>query len=383
MGWVRTPRVAVGAMFLLAGSLFGTWASRIPAFVEHFRLSEDRLGLLLLCIALGAIIAFPFAGRLSDRIGANQASRRMAGLYIVALGAVACAPTVWSLGAFLVLFGAALGGLDVAMNAWGAEVEQRHGRPIMSSFHAMFSLGTGLGAATGYVAVWMGKGVVSHFLLNGAVFGAAALSLALVPWSSRVSRGRRGKAFALPSGALVLVGLAAFCASVGEGAIADWSAVFLYTVTEVSEAQAALGYAVFSIAMVIMRLAGDWAIQRLGPVTSARLSGLTAALGVVIVVLGPTLPLVLVGFAIMGFGYAVVAPLTFSRAAMEPGPSPGQAIASVATLNYGGMLVGPPLIGFVAKASSLPTAFVLLGALSIAITALGASLREPKAPGNL
>lgn len=370
-------------MFLLAGSLFGTWASRIPALVERFRLSEDRLGLLLLCIALGAITAFPFAGRLSDRIGANQASRRLAGLYVVALGAVACAPTVWSLGAFLVLFGAALGGLDVAMNAWGAEVEQRHGRPIMSSFHAMFSLGTGLGAATGYVAVWTGQGVIPHFLLNGAVFGAAALSLALVPWPSRVSRGQRGKAFALPSGALVLIGLAAFCASVGEGAIADWSAVFLYTVTKASEAQAALGFAAFSIAMVIMRLAGDWVIQRLGPVTSARLSGLTAALGVVIVVLGPTLPLVLVGFAIMGFGYAVVAPLTFSRAAMEPGMSPGQAIASVATLNYGGMLVGPPLIGFVANALSLPAAFVLLGALSIAITVLGASLREPKAPGNV
>ncbi len=269
------------------------------------------------------------------------------------------------------------------MNAWGAEVEQRQGRPIMSSFHAMFSLGTGLGAATGYVAVWMGQGVVPHFLLNGAVLGATSLSLALVPWSSRVSRGPRGKAFALPSGALLLVGLAAFCASVGEGAIADWSAVFLYTVTKASEAQAALGYAAFSVAMVIMRLAGDWVIQRLGPVTSARLSGLTAALGVVIVVLGPTLPLVLVGFAIMGFGYAVVAPLTFSRAAMEPGTSPGQAIASVATLNYGGMLVGPPLIGFVANASSLPAAFVLLGALSIAITVLGASLREPKAPGNV
>jgi MFS family permease len=111
MGWARTPRVAVGAMFLLAGSLFGTWASRIPAFVEYFRLSEARLGLFLLCIALRAIIAFPIAGRLSDRVGANQASRRMAGLYIAALGAVACAPTIWALGACLVLFGAALGGL--------------------------------------------------------------------------------------------------------------------------------------------------------------------------------------------------------------------------------------------------------------------------------
>jgi len=370
-------------MFLLAGGLFGTWASRIPAFVDYFSLSEDQLGLLLLCIALGAIFAFPFAGRLSDRFGASRLGRSLAGLYVVALWGVACAPTVWALGVCLVLFGAALGGLDVAMNAWGAEVEQRHGRPIMSSFHAMFSLGTGLGAASGYVAVWLGQGVVPHFLLNGAVCGAISLWLASIPWLSRVSTGRRGKAFALPSGALAMVGLVAFCASVGEGAIADWSAVFLYTVTEVSEAQAALGYAAFSVAMVIMRLAGDWVNQRLGPVTSARLSGLTAALGVVIVVLGPPLPLVLVGFAIMGLGYAVVAPLTFSRAAMDPDTSPGQAIASVATLNYGGMLVGPPLIGFIASATSLPGAFVLLGALSVVITILGVSVREPRARTNV
>ena len=191
---------------------------------------------------------------------------------------------------------------------------------------------------------------------------------------------RRGGTFALPKGSLVLVGLLAFCASVGEGAVADWSAVFLVTVTEATEAQAALGYAAFSVAMVLMRLAGDRAVRRFGPVPMARLSGLLAAVGIAMVILGPQLRAVLAGFAILGLGYAVVAPLTFSRAAADPDTPPGRAIASVATLNYGGMMIGPPVIGFVAEGTSLRGAFVLLLALSILMILFATSLRLPNAP---
>lgn len=363
-------------MFLLAGGLFGIWASRIPSFVERFGLSENRLGLLLLCIALGAITSFPLAGRLSDRFGASTLCRRIAVLYVVALWSVAFAPTLWTLGIGLTLFGATLGSLDVAMNAWGAEVERHQGRPIMSAFHAMFSLGTGLGAASGYLAAWAGLGAAPHFLLAGGALGLITIAVATVPWTSRVSTGGDG-AFALPKGALVLVGLVAFCASVGEGAVADWSAVFLYSVAKATEAQAALGYAAFSSAMVIMRLAGDRVVQHLGPVTAARLSGGVAALGGAVVVAGQDHRTALLGFAILGIGYAVLAPITFSRAAADPEIPPGRAIASVATLNYGGMLVGPPMIGFIAEGASLRGAFTVLAGLSVLIVLLAACLRAP------
>ncbi|WP_246849190.1 MFS transporter [Rubellimicrobium arenae] len=375
---LRSPRLAVGAMFLLAGGLFGVWASRIPAFVDRFQLSETKLGLLLLCVALGAIVSFPLAGKLSDRLGAGGLCRRVGALYVLAFWTLAFVPEVWMLGLCLALFGAGLGSLDVAMNAWGAEVEQHHGRPMMSSFHAMFSLGAGLGAASGYLAVRTGLSVPAHFLLAGGAIGLLAQVMGAIRWTSRRSASG-GEAFALPKGSLVLVGLLAFCASVGEGAVADWSAVFLSSVMAMTEAQAALGYAAFSAAMVVMRLAGDRVIGRLGSVASARLSGLLAATGVATVLLAQQFAVALLGFTLLGIGYAVVAPLTFSRAAADPDMPPGQAIASVATLNYGGMLIGPPLIGFIAEGTSLRGAFLVLAILSLVMAALAPSLRTSTA----
>ena len=161
----------------------------------------------------------------------------------------------------------------------------------------------------------------------------------------------------------------------GEGAMADWSAVFLATVVGASEAQAALGYAVFSAAMVLARLAGDQVVRRLGPVTSARISGLLAAGGALTALLGGSFGVALAGFGLMGVGYAIVFPLAFSRAANDGEIPPGSAIASVATLAYGGMLVGPPAIGFIAAMTSLTHAFGLIAVLALAIVPLATSLR--------
>lgn len=374
----RTPRVAVAAMFLLNGSLFGVWASRIPAFAERFDLSPERLGLLLLCMAVGAIVAFPAAGRLSDRHGAGAMSRVAAILYVASLWLVAVAPSVWTLAGGLLVFGAMQGALDVTMNAWGAEVEQRLGRPIMSSLHAMFSLGAGLGAASGFVAATYGVPAGQHILLASLLIGAGTILAATVPWSSPRPEEAGGAAPVLPRGDLALVGLVAFCATLSEGAVADWSAVFLHDVRAVSEGQAALGYAAFSAAMVIMRLLGDRIVERWGPRSVARLSGVVAAIGVIAALLGQGLPIILAGFVLMGIGYANVAPLAFSRAGADPTVPPGSAIASVATFGYGGLLLGPAAIGWIAGATSLSIALALLAVLAVLISCFGASLEDPR-----
>lgn len=366
-------RRATIAVFALNGGLFGVWASRIPAFVAEFALTPDRLGLLLLCIAGGAIVAFPLAGRLTDRIGAAALTRALVPVYAAALVLVALAPDPLTLAAALALFGAAYGALDVAMNTWGAEVEQARGRPLMSSLHAMYSLGAGLGAATGAGAAALALPPLWHFATLALICGAVAWQLARTPWTSRQSDG--SPVFALPRGSLVLIGLVAFASAVGEGAMADWSAVFLVTVARTTEAEAALGYATFSAAMVAMRLAGDGIIARAGPAAAARASGLAAAAGAAVLVAAPGLWAALPGFALMGAGYAMVFPLAFSRAARDHRVPPGQAIAAVATLGYGGMLLGPPLIGWVATTLSLSAGFVLIGALALVITALAPGLR--------
>jgi len=270
--------------------------------------------------------------------------------------------------------------MDVAMNGWAAQVERRMARVTMSIFHALFSLGAGLGAASGFFAARAGLGPEVHFTAAAVIAAALALPVILRGMGHEVVARPDGKAplFALPSGALILVGLIAFASSVGEGAMADWSAVFLTTVTGTTEAQAALGYAAFSVMMVATRLAGGWLVGRFGPVAVTRGSGAVGALGLGLVVAAPGLSLALVGFGLVGIGYAVMVPLAFSRAANDPVMRPGPALASVATLGYGGMLLGPPVVGFVAQASSLSVAFVALACLALIPVLLGHRVAAPE-----
>ncbi len=366
---------AVAAMFILNGALFGIWASRIPAVRDRLDLTHEALGYGLLFMAAGAVCSFPVTGRLTDRFGAVALTRIVAVLYTLSLILLAMAGGFWALAAFLFVFGAFHGSMDVAMNAWAAEVEQAYRKPVMSSFHAMWSLGAGLGALSGYGAVQMGLTVMQHFLLAGGVVVALALALSWVHWSSRKAAAHGGAVFALPSGALILVGFTALCGALGEGAVADWSAIFLRDVTGAAESIAALGYAVFSVTMVAIRLAGGFVIARFGPVATARFGGVCAALGVLGVVSAGEAGLALAGFALMGVGYAVIMPLAFSRAANDPHVPPGRAIASVATLGYGGLLIGPPLIGFLAEMLTLRLAFTALLPLAVLIALLSGALR--------
>lgn len=368
---------AVVAAFTFNGLLFGAWAARVPALKERFDLEPGTLGLLLLALAGGAILSFPLAGALSEKWGASLLTLRCAAAYGPALCLLALAPTVWSLGLALVFFGAMHGAMDVAMNGWGARVETQSGRSTMSVFHALFSLGAGLGAASGYVAVRAGLSLEVHFLLVALIGGAVALvAMTPVVGGDRLSPSGTGNPLvALPTGRLVLVGLIAFSVSMGEGAMADWSAVFLRIALQATDAQAALGYAAFSVTMVTMRLAGGHVTDRFGPVTTVRASGVIAAIGLGITIVSPTLPVALVGFAITGIGYAVVMPLVFSRAARDPEMPSGPAIASVATLGYGGMLLGPPIIGFVAQLTGLTLSFTVLVALAALAAALAGHLR--------
>ncbi|MEQ8368426.1 MAG: MFS transporter [Roseicyclus sp.] len=372
---LRTPWAAIAAVFILNGALFGIWASRVPAVAEAYGLTHTRLGFLLLALAAGAVCSFPIAGKAIDRFGAVTVTRLIALAYPVTLILLPLSPNALTLGAALFLFGAAHGAMDVAMNGWGAEVERRSGRRMMSSFHAMFSFGAGMGALSGYLAVQVDMGLLAHFAIASLVICAVTLPFATIPWVSGTTQSRNTSVFAFPSGTLLLVGIVAFCSSLGEGAMADWSAVYLRDVVLAQESTAALGYAAFSIAMVVIRLLGDTIATRLGAVQTARLGGGISFVGVTLAILVPSAPAVLAGFAMLGMGYAVIMPLAFGRAANDPDIPPGQAISSVATIGYGGMLLGPPIIGFVAGGTSLQVAFGVLAVLAGLIVFFASALK--------
>jgi predicted MFS family arabinose efflux permease len=370
------PWRAVASVFFFNGALFGLWASRIPAFAERFALSPANLGLLLLCLAAGAIVGFPLAGRTADLRGARNATMLYGALYIVAFLCLPLAPNVWVLAPILALFGMAHGGQDVAMNAWAAEVERHMARPVMSSFHAAFSLGAGIGAGSGFIAINWGASVALHFWLGGlGITGFVAL-FAFIPWSSVTGTAEHGPLFALPKGPLLMVGIVGLSSAIGEGAMVDWSALILTAAKGVDQAQAALGYTVFSTLMVATRLAGPILVAQLGPAHTTRVSAASAMIGGLLVLVAPSLPIALIGFAAFGIGYAMIIPLAFSRAANDPDVPAGRAIASVATLTYGGILIGPPLIGFVAEATSLNGSLWLLIALAGVTLSMAGALRR-------
>lgn len=373
----RTPRLAVSLAFLLNGAIIGAWASRIPALVDRLGMSKGTLGVVLLLLAAGAITAFPMAGWASDRFGASRVVRLTAIASLGFMVLLGLSPSVVFLAVMLFCVGMATGSMDVSMNTWAAAVEKHLGKPIMSSFHAIFSIGAGLGAASGAAAVMLGLGVFAHYALLAAVLLGAFLWSAQCGWVDAVAIvHKKAQLFSIPRGPLVAVGVMTMCATMGEGAMVDWSALFLIGTTGAGAAKAALGFTVFSVTMVSTRLLADRIIRRVGPVTMARASGVAALAGTLIAVLiGGYVPS-LIGFALMGIGYAAVFPLAMSRAAADPNMNPGAAIASVATLGYGGILLGPPMIGFAAEATSLGGAFLILSGMAVVLIALARSLRS-------
>ena len=356
--------------------VFGTWASRIPAIVDFHDLSPGSLGLLIFIAGLSAVIAFSIFGRAADRYGAAFITKRATILLIpLTLIFIGFANSIEMLIFAVIFFGAIHGGDDVAMNAWAAEVEREYTRPVMSSFHAMWSLGAGIGAGLGSLLAYYEVAYKNHFSLTSIIIFFVALSVAFVPFKSQKNKKVTKLPFiSIPKGSLLPVAIITFFASLSEGAVADWSAIFLKSVASLNDGSAALGFTVFSVCMFSMRLMGDRISFKLGPSNAARYSGLVALTGSIILLISNSFLLLLLGFGFIGLGIAVIIPLAFSRAGNDKNISQGTAIASIATLGYGGMLLGPLFLGLLAEITSIKTSFIILPIMAFFIFSLSKHL---------
>ncbi|MEN3944018.1 MFS transporter [Prosthecobacter sp. SYSU 5D2] len=382
-------RRAVTLLFFINGALFASWVSRIPALQQKLDLSHGTLGLALLGMATGALVSMPLAGWCSTRYGSHRVCQLSAALYALALPLLAFAPGTAAFMIALVFFGAAHGALDVAMNAQAVQVEKQYPRPIMAAFHAWFSLGGLAGAALGGSLATWGLSPVGHYLLAAGLLGGVGAVFALPrlfqdtepsnpTLSSLASTSTRAPLDWGPEKRrLLLLGTVAFCVMIGEGAMADWSAVFLLQVTGAAEGIAAAGYAAFSIAMAVCRFCGDRLAQHLGPVHLVRLSGLLATVGLALALLDGRPVSALIGFAAVGAGFATVVPQVFSAAGNVPGVASGPALATVTTMGYLGFLIGPPFIGLVAEAVGLRLSLGTILLTSMMLILLAPALRLP------
>ncbi len=368
-------RRAVSVCFLLNGLVLASWLPHIPELKSRLALSDGRLGFLLLAMAVGAVAALPTAGWLIARFGSRAVTTLSAAALSLAVTLPAVSPGVVASAAALAVLGVCNAVLDVAMNAQGVLVEESYGRPIMSSFHALFSLGGLLGAGGASLAMAASLNAITHLVLV-ALLGLAATALAaahLVPTPRSPGPAQAG--FVAPPVAFLSLGLLAFCALLAEGAMGDWSAVYLRDSLGTSAAIAAMGFAAFSLAMALGRLVGDALARRLGGPRLLRVSGSLAAVGLSVALLVGQPGIALLGFGLVGLGVANLIPVLFS-AAGRTGADAGTAIAAVATTGYLGYLAGPPLIGFAADAAGLPTALGIVCA-ACALVAVGAALVPP------
>lgn len=362
---MQKARLAVALFFFTNGFTFANWVGRIPTIKDKHNLNDADLGIILLGGALGSLVTLPTTGWLIARFGGRLVAAASGLGYSLVLVVIAAAPSPLTLWLALFLAGVLTGAMDVAMNAQGVLVENTYHRSIMLSFHAMFSIGGLVGA--GVAALLAEISVAQHFAIASTamvavILGAAPFLLPNPPLERRT-------ALARPSRGVLLLGVIIFASALTEGAMADWSATYLKDDLGSSARVAALGFAGFSLGMTLGRLTGDRVTNRFGPVRVVRLGGILTTLGLALAVVVATPVVVIIGFSAVGLGVSSVFPLVFSAAGRTPGLSPSAGLAAVATIGYFGFLAGPPVIGFVAEATSLRVDLALVLVLTMLIAA--------------
>jgi MFS family permease len=365
-----TPRAATFGVFFVNGAVIGTWVGHIPWIQERFDFSKSTLGLIILAMSIGVIVALPIMGQAIVRLGSVRATRLAGIICALVLPLPLLAPEPWLLPIALAILGASSGAMDVSMNAHGVAVERILHRPIMSSLHAGWSFG-GL-AGAGFVAIAGGAGLDPRVetLLATALF-AVLLAVCLFRLGPGSSTTEAPPGFVRPTRGVVVLAMLCLLIMVTEGAMADWGGLYLTRDLGTSTAVAALAFAAFSGGMTAARLFGDWLNRRLGAATlfqgGSALAGL--ALGALLLLGEPALAIA--GFFLVGIGVANGVPLVFSAAGHAPGRESAPNIAAVSSMGSIGFLAGPPFIGFLAEATSLPLALSTLCLGLVVVTVAG------------
>ena len=368
---LRRWRWASGTMFLANGFVMGSWAPQIPLLLPRHQITESTLGLLILLLGVGAVGAMALSGGLIARHGTLPVLRAFALAACASLALVVLSPNLWILSVTMVIMGALIGCMDVAMNANAVELERRLGRAIMSSSHGFWSLG-------GFIGGVIGGWIIGQIGAGGHALLVSAVTLAGISLAWRHLQGEApvalhatdtGRARGWPRGApIYILGVMALCSMIPEGAVLDWAALYLQQEHGLGVGTASLAFALFSATMAVMRFAGDALRNRFGAVQTLRFSALIAATGLMGAALAPTSTMVIASFAFAGLGVANLVPVMFSAAGNFPGLSPGIGISIVTMLGYSGILVAPSSIGFVAEHIGFRVTFGTLALLMIAVT---------------
>ncbi|GAA4394983.1 MFS transporter [Nibrella viscosa] len=379
-GDVSKANLATRLIFLVCGLGMSSWAPMIPLAKDRLALNDANLGLLLLLLGAGAMLMMPTSGWLVSRFGSRIVMAGAGLVMALALPLLLILPSVAAMAVTLFIFGAGIGTIDVAMNAHGVQVQNLSGKPIMSSLHGLFSVGglfgslglgflikLGLNPVFAIVSI-AGLMIVITLTQFNNLFPVAIERRAIARFSAPDTQSATDKQrFGWLSGPVLFLGAMCFAIFLAEGAILDWSAIFLRDIKAITPEFAGAGYAAFSVAMALMRLTGDKLVARLNGKTVVVAGSLLGAVGLLIAILSPWVWGAMAGFVLLGLGAANIVPIFFSEAGRLPGIAPTVSIPAITTIGYTGLLAGPALLGFIAQHFSLPTAFGFLTVLLLLV----------------
>ena len=360
---MRWQQWAAKALFFVGGFGCASWAPMVPMLKARLALTEDVLGMLLLCVGIGSLLTMPLSGAAAGKWGCRRVLVTTGIFYGMVLVLLSMVQSVYMLVPLVLLLGAFMGTVDVVVNVLAVIVEKKSGKRLMSGMHAFWSIGGFAGA--GIFSIWLSAGL-NHFQAAMIAWGIILVLLAEFRPHLMTTGGekREGAILAIPRGIVVFIGMVAFVSFLIEGAIMDWGGVFLTSVKHFDMNMAGIGFTVFSAAMLIMRLTGDWAVNRLGGGVVTIGGAVLAGAGFVLLIVATVAWLLYLGFFIIGIGSANIVPVFYSLMGKQKVMPVNQAVSAVSTLGYLGILMGPAVIGFVANSTSLYVSFGLLGALA-------------------
>ena len=370
-------RIAVKLIFFINGFVHANLAARFPRVQELFDIDNGTLGFVLLSSSVGALLAMPFTGWLIIRNGSRRITIFSIFLYCIFVPLVPLMPGLPGLVVLFFIMGLTAGMLDVSMNSQAVMVEKIHEKPIMTSFHALFSIGMVAGAFCGALFVKLETTLFVHFaVIVGMSVAAAAWARYHLIHDKPKEKEVDGPAFRLPNAAMVSIGVIAFCCMLGEGAMADWSTNYMENIAMASPALAPLGLSAFALAMTIGRFFGDGARLKFGDRKLMVMCGLISTMGIALTLLFNNPYSVIAGLFIIGIGLSSIVPIAYSIAGNSKNLPPGVGLAMVTTVGYSGFLFGPPIIGLLANWQSLRIALTVVAFLFVIMTFLSARYKS-------
>lgn len=359
----KKEQYAARCAFFLAGFTVTTWAPMIPVIKERLQIGDDVLGLLLLCIGISAFVFMPLAGILNQKLGCKKMLQINIVLFALILIIISSLDNVWSFVVFLLLFGAVMGTIDVTMNMNSVIVEKLSKKRIMSSMHAFWSVGCFCSAGLFSVLAKQGLNITTVAIIHGIIIFVFCLISS--PYFLAYKGASNEKPIAIPHGIVVLFGILACISFLAEGAIMDWSGIFLTEAKGLELSLAGIGYAIFSVAMLVIRFIGDRAVQYIGEERICVFGALVAGFGFLLVVLIDNFYLMPIGFICIGLGAANIVPVLYSLLKNQNDMPINAAVTAITCMGYTGVILGPALLGFIAHGIGIKFVFYLLCMLFI------------------